>query len=126
MKMTTITREEIVAAENRLLAAQLAADTAALNQLLYDDLIALSPAGQPVTKDMDIDTYRTGTVVLEEATLDIEKVRITGDTAIAIVLLKAKGKVMGELLEGHFRYFRVWKQFEDALKIIGASFMQVS
>lgn len=45
------------------------------------------------------------------------------DTALSIVTMTAKVKVMGVPLEGRFRYFRVWKRFDDSLKIIGASFM---
>ena len=64
-------------------------------------------------------------MIIEEASTVINEVKITGDTAISIVTMKAKGKMMGTPLEGQFRYFRVWKRFDDTLKIVGASFMQL-
>jgi hypothetical protein len=125
MDKATITREDIVEVENQLFSAQLVSDVNILDQLLHDDLIAVAPTGQIVTKEMDLNAHRTKTVIIEEASTVINEVKITGDTAISIVTMKAKGKMMGTPLEGQFRYFRVWKRFDDTLKIVGASFMQL-
>ena len=121
-----INREEVVDAENSLFSAQLAGNVGLLEQLLHDDLVGISPTGAIITKEMDLDSYRSGTVIIEEASTEIEEIRITGNTAVSIVSMKAKGKVMGTPLEGHFRYLRVWKRFDDTLKIICASFLQLS
>jgi len=126
MDKAQITREEVVEAENNLFSAQLVSDVDILDQLLYDDLIAVAPTGQIITKEMDLSAHRSGTMTIEDASTEIEAIRITGDTALSIVSMKAKGKIAGAPLEGHFRYFRVWKRFDDSLKIIGASFMQLS
>jgi hypothetical protein len=126
MDKATITREDIVEVENQLFSAQLVSDVNMLDQLLHDDLIAVAPTGQIVTKEMDLNAHRTKTMIIEEASTVINEVKITGeDTAISIVTMKAKGKMMGTPLEGQFRYFRVWKRFDDTLKIVGASFMQL-
>ena len=126
MDKATITREDIVEVENQLFSAQLVSDVNILDQLLHDDLIAVAPTGQIVTKEMDLNAHRTKTMIIEEASTVINEVKITGeDTAISIVTMKAKGKMMGTPLEGQFRYLRVWKRFDDTLKIVGASFMQL-
>ena len=126
MDKATITREDIVEVENQLFSAQLVSNVNILDQLLHDDLIAVAPTGQIVTKEMDLNAHRTKTMIIEEASTVINEVKITGDdTAISIVTMKAKGKMMGTPLEGQFRYFRVWKRFDDTLKIVGASFMQL-
>ena len=125
MDKATITREDIVEVENQLFSAQLVSDVNILDQLLHDDLIAVAPTGQIVTKEMDLNAHRAKMMIIEEASTVINEVKITGDTAISIVTMKAKGKMMGTPLEGQFRYFRVWKRFDDTLKIVGASFMQL-
>ena len=125
MDKPTITREEIVEVENKLFLAQLVSDVDVLDQLLHDDLLAVAPTGQIVTKAMDLHAHRAKTMTIEDASTVIDEVRITGDTAISIVTMKAKGKMMGAPLEGQFRYFRVWQRFGGTLKIVGASFMQL-
>ncbi len=121
-----ITGEDVVEAENKLFSAQLTSNVDALDLLLHDDLIAVSPTGEIVTKEMDLASHRAKTMIIEDASTEIDDIKIMGDTALSIVTMTAKGKVMGTPLEGKFRYFRVWKRFDGALKVIGASFMQLT
>ena len=125
MEKTKISREDVVEAENRLFSAQLVSDVDMLDQLLHDDLIAVAPTGQVVSKEMDLNSHRAKTMLIEDASTEIDDIKITGDTALSIVTMTAKGKMMGTPLEGKFRYFRVWQRFDDTLKVIGASFMQL-
>lgn len=125
MDITKINREDIIEVENKLFSAQLVSNVEILDQLLHDDLIAVTPTGQIVTKEMDLDSHRTKTMIIEDASTAIDEIKITADTALSIVTMTAKGKVMGTPLEGKFRYFRVWKLFDGKLKVIGASFMQL-
>lgn len=125
MDKITINKEDIVEAENMLFAAQLVSDVDILDQLLHDDLMAVAPTGQIVTKQMDLDTHRAKTMIIEDASTEIDDIKITGDTALSIVTMTAKGEAMGTPIEGKFRYFRVWKRFDGILKVIGASFMQL-
>jgi len=125
MDKITINKEDIVEAENMLFAAQLVSDVDILDQLLHDDLMAVAPTGQIVTKQMDLDTHRAKTMIIEDASTEIDDIKITGDTALSIVTMTAKGEAMGTPIEGKFRYFRVWKRFDGILKVIGASFMKL-
>lgn len=125
MYQTEITREDVVEAENKLFSAQLVSNVDTLDQLLHDDLVAVAPTGQILTKEMDLNSHRAKTMIIEDASIEIDEIKITGDTALSIVTMTAKGKMMGTPLEGRFRYFRVWKRFDDTLKIVGASFMQL-
>lgn len=126
MDITKINREDIIEVENKLFSAQLVSNVEILDQLLHDDLIAVTPTGQIVTKEMDLDSHRTKTMIIDDASTAIDEIKITADTALSIVTMTAKGKVMGTPLERKFRYFRVWKLFDGKLKVIGASFMQLS
>ena len=125
MCKTEITRENVVEAENKLFSAQLVSNVEILDQLLHDDLLAVAPTGEIITKEMDLNSHKAKTMIIENASIEIDDIKTTGDTALSIVTMTAKGKMMGTPLEGRFRYFRVWKRFDDSLKIIGASFMQL-
>jgi hypothetical protein len=96
-----------------------------LDQLLHDDLVAVAPTGQIVTKEMDLNSHKAKTMIIEDASTEINDIKIMGDTALSIVTMTAKGKMMGTPLEGKFRYLRVWKRFDDSLKVIGASILQL-
>ncbi|MCY1481088.1 hypothetical protein D3C87_68010 [compost metagenome] len=125
MDKTEITRENVVEAENKLFSAQLVSNVDQLDQLLHDDLVAVAPTGQILTKEMDLNSHKAKTMIIEDASTEIDDIRIMGDTALSIVTMTAKGKMMGTPLEGKFRYFRVWKRFDGILKVVGASFMQL-
>ncbi len=125
MNKLKITKEDVIEAENKLFSAQLVSNVEILDQLLHDDLIAVAPTGEIVTKEIDLNAHRAKTMIIEEASTEINEIKITGDTALTVVTMTAKGKMMGTPLEGRFRYFRVWKRCDDTLKIIGASFMQL-
>ncbi|PJR05010.1 nuclear transport factor 2 family protein [Avrilella dinanensis] len=125
MNKLKITKEDVIEAENKLFSAQLVSNVEILDQLLHDDLVAVAPTGEILTKQMDLNAHRAKTMIIEEASTEINDIKITGNTALSIVTMTAKGKMTGTPLEGTFRYFRVWKRFDDTLKIIGASFMQL-
>ena len=125
MNKTEITKENVIEAENKLFSAQLVSNVSILDQLLHDDLVAVAPTGQIVTKEIDLNAHKAKTMIIEEASTEINEIKIAGDTALSIVTMTAKGKMMGTPLEGKFRYFRVWKRFDGTLKVIGASFMQL-
>jgi ketosteroid isomerase-like protein len=123
--MDKITKKEIAEAENQFFLAQLASNVDGLDLLLYDDLVAVAPDGQMLTKEMDVNAHRSKAIIIENASTEIDEIRIIGDTALSVTTMTAKGKVMGAPLEGKFRYFRVWKRIDNTLKVIGASFMQL-
>ncbi len=125
MGKTEIMREDVVEAEDKLFAAQLANNVETLDQLLRDDLVAIAPAGQIITKEMDLNSHRAKTMIIESASTAIDDIKIIGDTALSIVTMTTKGKMMGKPIEGQFRYFRVWKRFDHTLKVVGASIMQL-
>lgn len=113
MDIATITKDEIIEVENQLFSAQLVSNVEMLDHLLHDDLVAVAPTGQIITKEMDLNSHRAKTMIIEDASTQIDDIRITGNTALSIVTMTAKGKMMGTHLEGKFRYLRVWKRFDD-------------
>jgi len=125
MDKTKIQREDVVEAENKLFSAQLVSNVEILDQLLHDDLIAVTPTGQVVTKEMDLSSHKAKTMIIEDASIDIDDIKIIGDTALSTITMKAKGKMLGTPVEGTFRYLRVWKRFDNVLKVIAATIVQL-
>ncbi len=118
-------KNEIIQYENRLLEAIKAGDVVTLDKLLYDELLFISPGGQSITKQMDLASHRSGNMKVERLTPTFEEVRITGDNAIVVVVYDTRGTMLGNPIEGRFRYIRIWKQFDNGLKVIGGSCCQI-
>ncbi len=125
MNELEINSQEVIDAENKLFSAQRVSDVELLDALLDDELLAVSPSGEIVTKEMDLEMHRSKTMVIQEASTTIDEIKIASSTALTVVTMTVKGTVAGTPVAGRFRYFRVWKYSAGTLKVIGASFMQL-
>ena len=114
-------QEMIEKYEQKLLAAMQAHDVKALDQLLHDDLLFTTPDGSTITKQMDLEAHRSGAMVIERIATTIEKISIISDTVVVSVRMETKGSMMGNPMEGTFRYIRVWKKTGDRYCVIGGS-----
>lgn len=120
-----ITKERITELENKLAEAIKSSDLAFLNKVLHDDLLFLAPSGQMITKAMDLASHRAGEMIVEQLVDRIEEINIIDDTAVVGVVYDTKGSMLGNPIEGQFRYIRIWKQFPDGIKVIGGCCMQL-
>lgn len=120
-----ITKERITELENKLAEAIKSSDLAFLNKVLHDDLLFLTPNGQMITKAMDLASHQAGEMIVEQLVDRIEEINIIDDTAVVGVVYEAKGSMLGNPIEGQFRYIRIWKQFPDGIKVIGGCCMQL-
>jgi ketosteroid isomerase-like protein len=117
----TISATTIIDLENKLIEGIKASDIAFLDEVLHDDLLFVAPTGQVITKAVDLASHKSGEMVVEHIKPTIEEINIIDDTAIVVVVYDAKGSMLGNPIEGQFRYIRVWKQFQEGLKVIGGS-----
>ncbi|MCV9929269.1 nuclear transport factor 2 family protein [Flavobacterium sp. LS1R49] len=115
----------IVNAEIEFLTAIKNADVLALEKSLHDDLLFNLPDGQTITKEIDLDSYRSGKIKIDVLEASDQIINIIGDTAVVGVTILLKGEYGNDFLDGVFRYIRVWKQFEENLKIIAGSCTQL-
>jgi ketosteroid isomerase-like protein len=100
---------EIVELEARIRAAQLAADVAALDELIAEPLLFTGPTGQLGTKAEDLEAHGSGAVRFrahEPAELRIR--RVGADVAVTALAAKLAVEVGGTLVRGTYRYTRVW------------------
>ena len=116
---------QIVASESQLLKAIQNSDVHALDALLHEDLLFNLPGGETITKEIDMETYRTGNMAVHKLLSDEQVIHIIGDTAVVSVKIEIAGKYFGAAFSGAFRYIRVWKSFEGAWKVIAGSSTQL-
>lgn len=117
--------EEIIDCENRLLEAMKRGDLTVLEELIHDDLIFNIPTGQTITKAMDLDNYRLGILIVSEIISTDQIIATIEDTVIVTVTLHLKANYADQLIDGKFRYLRVWKEFNGSWKVIAGSGFQI-
>ncbi len=86
----------------------------------------MAPNGQVITKEMDLASHRAGEMIVEQLIPTIEDIRIIEDMAVVSVVYETKGSMLGNPIQGQFRYIRTWKLFPDGLKVITGSCFQLS
>lgn len=120
-----MTRTDIIDLENKLLEAIRKSDVTFLDKILHDDLLFVLPNGNVITKGLDLASHRAGEMVVEEIIPFMEQINIIEDTAVVTVVYDSKGSMLGNPIQGKFRYIRFWKQFPDGFKVIGGSCAQL-
>lgn len=119
--MLTMTETEILSLENRLYQAIKESNVQVLDELLHADLLFVSPSGDVVTKEMDLNTYRDGDLKINELTPQVENLNIIDDLAVITLTLVLKGHYKAQPFEGKYRYIRFWKVFSEGIKVVGGS-----
>lgn len=117
----TFDKDAILESEHGLIEAICKSDIPYLTRILHDDLLFIIPNGQTITKQMDLDSHRRGDMVVESLTPTFEEIRILGDLATVIVVYDTKGSMLGNPIQGKFRYIRMWKEHGDGPKVIGGA-----
>lgn len=117
----SITKIDIQTKELELIEGIKKSDIDFLDKVLHTDLLCMIPNGTTITKEMDLASHRAAQMVVEKLECTIEEIQIIDDTAIVTVVYDTKGKMLGNPIEGKFKYLRVWKQFDDGLKVIAVS-----
>lgn len=121
MNLILVNEQKILEVEKQLLEAMKKSDIKTLDQLLHDDLLFVLPSGEVITKEMDLETHKSGNLVFEEITSSIDSIKQIGENAVVTLSLKIAGKMLEQNFEGNFRYLRVWKMFDNQLKVIAGS-----
>ncbi|HET9799480.1 MAG TPA: nuclear transport factor 2 family protein [Gemmatimonadaceae bacterium] len=120
--------EEIVALESEVRAAQLGADVAALDRLIADELLFTGPDGRLGTKQQDLDAHGSGAIRFRAHEPQELRIRRVG-ADVALVALRAKlaVEVGGAVVEGIYRYTRVWAREHDGRwRVAGGHVSEVS
>ncbi|WPO79706.1 nuclear transport factor 2 family protein [Flavobacterium sp. KACC 22761] len=121
-----MTIEEVVNAEIELLTAIKKADVSTLEKILHDDLLFNLPDGNTITKEFDLDSYRSGKMKIDTLEALDQNINIIDNVAVVAVTVSLKGAFGDFAIDGAFRYIRVWKQFDGILKVIAGSCVQLA
>lgn len=101
--------EQLRVAERRLQAAQLAGDTAVLEQLLDDRLLfTLGPTGACYTKQDDLHLHRTRQQIMTKVIEEDLTVLVEGRTGVTWFLGTVEGTFAGVPFGARMRYTRTW------------------
>jgi ketosteroid isomerase-like protein len=125
MNPTTPNEQKVWETEQKLLEAMKKSDIEMLDRLLHDDLLFVLPSGDVITKQMDLETHKSGNLTLQEITSSIDSISQINDTVVVTLSSKIMGKMLEQEFEGNFRYIRVWKMFDGQLKVIAGSGVQL-
>lgn len=119
--------KEIAALERALRRAQLAADVAALDRLISDDLLFAGPDGRVATKAQDLDAHRSGIVRFRKHEPRELRVRRVGqDVAIASLETQLEVQLGAETSSGTYRYTRIWARESDgAWRVAGGHVSEI-
>lgn len=101
-------KREIVRLEHEWRAAQLDNNVAALDRLLADDYVGVNITGQVHTKSQLLNRIRTGKLTLSRIDVRELHVRVLGDIAVVRVSAAVEGLNQGAVIEGNFRYTRIY------------------
>ena len=117
-----MTSKEIIAGlEDVLSKAMIESDVEKIEKLLHDDLKFVTPNGQLITKEMDLENWRSGTIKLDEIIKSQQNITEVGDAIIVTVIKDLNGTFCNNSFRGKFQYIRVWKLIENTWQIIAGS-----
>jgi len=117
--------DQIVECEKRLLEAMKTNDIKVLDELLHDDLVFNIPTGQTITKAMDIKNYQSGIMTVFEIWGTDQTINSIDETSSCAVTIYLNGRYGEQIIDGKFRYLRVWKLFGNTWKVIAGSGFQI-
>jgi len=101
-------RHEIDQLEEAWRNAMTKGNLSALDALLADDYMAITPSGMLQTKEQALASLRSGATRITSIELSDRKVRFYGTTALVTSRAEVSGTTPGGELSGSFRYTRVY------------------
>ncbi len=112
-------RHEIDQLEDEWRNAILTSNTKALNDLLADDYMAITPSGTLQSRDDTLQSLRSGRVHFTNLDITDRKVRFYGTTAVVTSLADIKATTADGQVSGSYRYTRVYvRDAQGAWKIV--------
>lgn len=114
-------KQEIIQCEEKFAQAFITLDIEMLSDMIHDKLIYNHFSGKVMTKQMDIDAFKSSNPKIEKLECIEREVEMFDDTAIVSTATYLKGVFEGHPVEGKTRFLRTWKKTDNGWKIIAAS-----
>ncbi len=109
---------EIVACEQQLYTAQLSSNVSLLQELLSDELVFVGPSGEILTKQMDLELHRSGSIKMTKLEPKEQEIRCLNGAAVTVTKIFLAGTFQGGSFAGDFRYTRIWHHTEKGWRIL--------
>jgi len=109
--------DEIIALSHRIVAIELAREADSLECLVCDDYIGIDPSGALIDKSVSVGRYRNPEFQLTKHGVSDITVKVIGESAIEIGVMKLKGKLGLFEFGGKYRYCHVWQKMEDGWRV---------
>ncbi|HEY1045774.1 MAG TPA: nuclear transport factor 2 family protein [Bacteroidia bacterium] len=113
--------ERLIQLEETLRLSILNNDVNTLETLLNPRLLFITPDGNVITKEMDLDAHKAKTMIADSIESNIEKIELFNNTAVVLVTYKTSGSMLGKPISGTLRYIRIWNKSDNNWQIIGGS-----
>ncbi len=117
--------QEIIRNEEMLLSAMKNAELDTLDNLISDKLIFNAPTGDIITKEMDLATYRSGSIIWYSLDCLDREICVINDIAIVSAKVLVKGAFLEQPIEGVVRFLRTWKKFSDRWQVVGGASVHI-
>ena len=114
-------KQEIIECEERFAQAFRALNVEMLSDMIHDKLIYNHASGRVLTKQMDIDDFKSSNPKIEKLECIDREIEVFDDTAIVSTVTYLKGVFGGHSVEGKTRFLRTWKKFDNGWKIVAAA-----
>ncbi len=121
----SLKKDAIIKVEKELLSAMKNCDVKKLDELLHEELFFNIPNGQTITKSMDLETYSSGNMKINEIESSEQEINLIGDNAIVTVIIDMKGTYFDYSLDGKYKIIRIWKSFRNKWNVIGGSSIRI-
>ncbi|NII82274.1 nuclear transport factor 2 family protein [Pedobacter riviphilus] len=112
--------------EEKLLDGFKKTDLNTLDLLFADGMLFHDQYGNVLDKEMDMDAYRTGMIKITKINVSKREIRVFESIVIVSASLFIKGKYADILLNGKYRWLRVWGKVKEDWKVISASCTSIS
>ncbi len=93
---------------------------AALDKYEADDIISVDPMGVVTDKSQDKQAFSSGDVKLQSIDESDVKVRVYGNTAVAVGAQDVKGTYKGQDISGKYRFTDVWVKRSGKWQIVSS------
>lgn len=114
-------KNEIIKLEEELQLAMLTSDVEKLDELIADSLVFIAPNGMVVTKQMDLDTHKSGLQKMSKLSPSEQQIVIHNDLAIVTVRMEIEGTYGDNSINGNYRYLRTWGKVNNKLQVVTGS-----
>lgn len=118
-------KEKIINLEEELRLAMLLNDVKKLDELIADSLVFVLPNGVVATKQMDLESRKSGFTKMTKLSSSEQQIEVQNDFAVVTVKMELEGFYGDMIIDGNYRYIRTWAKINDKYQIISGSVVYI-